>query len=96
MATLKTREIRSSLLKKGFVARNNDHEYFQLVVDGKGTQIKTHISHGEIEIDDSLISRMGKQTYLSKSEFMDLVNCPLSKEAYIEMLIGKGLVTILT
>lgn len=86
MATLKAREVKQALLKKGFRLFNNDHEYFILYVDGRKTRVKTKISHGEKEIDDGLIDLMKKQTHLSREEFLDLANCPLSGERYIELL----------
>lgn len=51
----------------------------------------TKLSHGKSEISDPLIVLMAKQVNLSKNQFMDLVNCPLSKEEYESILESKNL-----
>jgi hypothetical protein len=33
---------------------------------------------------------MSKQTYLSKNEFIDLANCPMTQAAYEDILKSKG------
>ena len=91
MSVLKIKEIHSSLQLKGFeVQSDRKHIFYYLCVNGKRTSIRTHISHGEDEVDDSLISFMKKQTKLSKAKFIDLIKCPLSKEAYINILLEQG------
>ena len=90
MGVLKTRTVKSSLLNKGFEQRENDHDFFHLYYNGKKTSIRTKVSHGESEIDDHLIDQMKKQTKLTKSEFLDLVNCPLSKDEYFKILLEAG------
>lgn len=92
MTVLKTARIRSSLQKKGFVASEGDHTFFHYINgDGKKTAVMTKISHGKSEISDPLIGQMAKQVNLSKNQFMDLVNCPLSKEEYESILESKNL-----
>ena len=51
----------------------------------------TKISHGAKDIGEYLIKAMSFQCKLSKSELMDLANCPLSKEDYFKILEEKGL-----
>lgn len=90
MSSLKTRKIKTSLKKKGFKEGNGDHKYYFLYINDRKTSIFTKISHGEGEINDFLIKQMSKQTRLEKNEFLDLINCPLSYEEYIELLKQRG------
>lgn len=75
-----------SLKKKGFSIYNGDHKFLEYHYDGK-LVLHTKISHGEKELNDYLIAQMSRQCKLSKSDFTDLVECPLSAEGYIEKLI---------
>lgn len=95
MSVLKIKDIDRSLQAKGFaVEPDRRHIFYYLMVDGKKTSIKTHVSHGEVEIDDPLIDAMKKQTKLKKNEFLDLINCPLSKDEYIQLLIERGFICL--
>ncbi len=87
--TLKVRKIKNALKKKGFKERrDSDHIYYRLYRDGKRTKTWTRVSHGSggKEIGNPLLNDMAKQLGITKSEFMDLIECPLSKEGYIEKL----------
>lgn len=86
MSTLKTREIKNGLLKKGFQELNNHHKYYVIIINNKKTSIKTKISHGDKEINEFLLRQMASQTGLSNADFIDLINCPLSLEQYINLL----------
>ncbi len=92
MATLKTRDIKASLKRKGFEPREGDHEFLMYCVNGRRTRIYTKISHGKSEISDPLIGAMSKQVHLKKEEFIDLINCPLTKEKYLELMINRKFV----
>lgn len=90
MATLKAREVSSSLKKKGFIQSESDHTYFVLYVNNKKTSIRTKMSHGKDEVDDYLLNMMSLQVKLEKREFIDLVNCPLSAQDYLKLLGARG------
>ena len=91
MANMKVRNIKTALLKKGFVeSPYRDHHFYTFFYQGTKTSIRTKISHGETDIDDGLISAMAKQVHLNKPDFAQLVECPLSEEEYIIRLIEKG------
>lgn len=94
MATMKTADIIKSLGIKGFEQQTTHHEIFWFKHNGKKTSIRTRVSHGEREIGDNLIGMMAKQVKLKKSEFEDLIACPLSKEEYEKILIAKGEIKI--
>ncbi len=82
-----------SLKKKGFsesVSKSDDHKYLEFVHEGK-IHFYTKLSHGsKKDLGLPLITQMALQCKLSKKEFMDLVNCPLSKERYLEILKERG------
>jgi predicted RNA binding protein YcfA (HicA-like mRNA interferase family) len=86
----KAKDVSANLLRKGFQQRNGGDKYFHLYVEGKKTPVFTLISQGEKEIHDGLLGQMAKQTKLSKKEFLDLVDCPLSLEEYLKRLREGG------
>ncbi|MDF2889803.1 MAG: hypothetical protein K0R80_170 [Clostridia bacterium] len=95
MNTAKTKDIRASLNKKGFIEEEDrDHRYFFLTINNKKTSIRTKLSHGDSEIDSFLIGKMAKQTGLTNKEFEDLIKCPLTKDEYIKLLLERGKVVI--
>ncbi len=78
-----------NLKKKGFITAKNksvDHHYLEFYHDGIMI-LYTKISHGsKKDLDSYLIKQMSNQCKLSKSEFMDLANCPLSEEEFVKIL----------
>ena len=84
-----------NLKKKGFKDSDNhseDHKYLELFYNGKRI-LHTKISHGtKKDLDNHLIRKMSSQCKLSKQDFADLVNCPLSAKKYIEKLKGIGVI----
>ncbi len=94
MSTRKVRDIRRSLLVKGFEQQLTHHEMFWLIVNGKRTSVRTRLSHGAREYDDRLLSLMARQLHLSRREFDQLLDCPMSAEDYLRLLIDRGLVQI--
>lgn len=89
----KPADVERALLNKGFRKKEGDHHFFIYHSKaGRKTAVFTKTSHGEREISDHLLGKMAKQVRLSNREFDDLVDCPLSRDAYEVKLIGKGLV----
>ena len=82
MTTLRVREIKKNLCKKGFKESEGDHTFLRFYDGDKKSPIYTKISHGEIEIGDSLIGKMSRQLRLTKKEFVDFATCTLSEEEY--------------
>jgi predicted RNA binding protein YcfA (HicA-like mRNA interferase family) len=91
---IKTRKIDSALIRKGFVKKEKrGHIYYILYVKGKKTQIRTKLSHGSKEYNDGLLSAIRKQLkFNSKKELENFINCPLSEEEYISMLMDKSVI----
>ncbi len=87
MANRDKNTISGSLQKKGFILdkRHGDHKYFYYhSKSGKKTEIFTKISHSPKykTIDSNLIIQMSKQCKLLKAEFLELIDCPLTREDY--------------
>jgi len=90
MASLKTKKITSALLRKGFRQDNTHHKYYWFYDQGKKTLVKTRVSHGLAEYGDALLSQVRRQLGLeTKKQLLDLVECPLSREDYRDILIRK-------
>lgn len=93
MSVLDPQKTYRNLKKKGFVdstSKSVDHKYLDLFHNGK-LVLSTKISHGNKDLGAHLIKQMSVQCHLSKNEFMDLSNCPLSQEDYFEILDKLGL-----
>ena len=60
------------------------------MIDGDRTEVFTKMSHGRAEVGADLIARMAKQCRLSKDEFLQLVDCPMTGSEYVEMLKSRG------
>lgn len=92
---LKTSKIAASLLKKSFVQKETHHSYYLLFVNGKKTSIRTRLSHGSSEYGSNLLSMMKKQLSLeTMEELEDLINCPMSGEAYVELLLERNVIKL--
>lgn len=82
----KHRQILSSLTSKGFSERaEGDHIFLvYLNSEGRKTAIHTKLSRSakSDDIGNSLLGLMARQVRLSKKDFVDLIDCPMSKEDY--------------
>ena len=82
-----------SLSNKGFY-RNPDSHHISFAyetVDGKRTSIRTRISHGRDRVlSDSLMGMMARQGKLTRSQFNDLVDCPMDRVQYEALLRESG------
>ena len=89
-------KVESALRQKGFIERQSHHHQFVYArADGRLTTLRTKTSHSPKvkDLGDDLLAQMAKQTGLDKRSFLELVDCPLSREAYEALLIEKGLLT---
>lgn len=82
-----------NLKKKGFVdsdTNSNDHKYLEFYHDDK-LILYTKLSHGSSkDLNSFLIKQMSSQCKVNKSQFADLVNCPLSQDEYLKVLEAEG------
>jgi hypothetical protein len=73
------------LQRKGFILKERDHKYFcYYSKSDKKTEIFTKVSHGTKYkvIGDNLLVLMSKQCKLSKTDFLDLIDCSLTQDLY--------------
>lgn len=94
MASWKWRTVRRALTDKGFrLERSTNHEYYRLYLDGKASSIRTKVSHGskgELHGNSPLMRKYQDQLRLDKRRVADLLDCPLSGEAYVRLLMARG------
>lgn len=88
--------MRQSLLHKGFRAVAAHHEMYWLYAGDKKTSIRTRLSHGEKEYGQKLLAAMRKQLKLTKVDFDRFMDCPMTGEQYLELLITQGHVVLPT
>ncbi len=89
----KRQEVVNALISKGFKASNTDHiKLTYTTTAGKKTRVWTKASHGanQKEIKPHNLSKMAKQCKLSNPDFERLIDCPLSRKIYQDMLIASG------
>ncbi len=91
---IKARKIDSALTRKGFVTNKKKHHIFYfLYVNGKKTQIRTKLSHSSKEYNDNLLSAICKQLkFNNKKELEGFINCAISKDEYVRMLMDKSII----
>jgi hypothetical protein len=91
----KTRDVSASLCGKGFREHTDrDHRYYFFYHAGKKSSIQTKISHNAGEIDDYLCSAMSRQIKLTRTQFRALVECPLTAEDNLKLMIDAKHITI--
>lgn len=88
------RDVQQSLSRKGFEESESNHHthYIYHTADGQKTPVKTRVSRGSSykSLGDDLLGKMAKQCKLTKADFIDLVDCPLSREEYEMRLVQNG------
>ncbi len=89
------RTAEAALLAKGFKPDERHHHYFIChASDGARTPVKTKPSHGSGSktLGESLLVQMAKQCGGAKPQFLDLVDCPLERDAYEQLLRERKLI----
>lgn len=92
MKTCKARDIEAALKKKGFAQKDTHHRMFYLCVNGRITGVHTFMSHGQKDYSADLLAKMKNQLHLSGREFTDLIQCPLTGEQYLRLLVERGVI----
>jgi hypothetical protein len=92
MAVLDAKKTYNSLLSKGFKGGKGDHKFLEYYYNGKYI-LQTKISHGEKELQGFHIGMMSRQCKLEKKDFIDLANCPLTAEHYVQILKENGIIS---
>lgn len=86
-------EVEKALASKGFTCSTTNHNYFVFYTAAqKKTPIKTMTSFGHKpkDISGDLLSSMARQCKLTNSQFLNLVDCPLSRNDYETLLQEQG------
>ena len=86
---MERRVVEAALERKGFEIKRRDHNFFVFrLKDGQKTTVWTKTSYGSgyKTLSDSLLSAMARQCHLTRGQFTDLVECPLSREAHEAIL----------
>lgn len=89
--SLKSKDVDKAWKKLGMVIKKSKDRHALLYVDGKMV-IRTMRSHGSGQLDGQIPQFIMKQMKLDKAQFKDLIDCPLKREGYIQILIDKGVV----
>lgn len=92
MAVKSKREVESALKKKGFQQDEGDHHWFiYWTAEGKKSTVRTKTSHGSTkDLGEGLLKEMARQLRISKTQFIDLVDCPMQREEYEILLERSG------
>ena len=86
------RAVMAALERKGFAVSEGDHTYYIYhTADGRKTLAKTKVSHSGKDIADPILGMMARQCKLTAPQFRNLMDCPLSREAYETILRNQGL-----
>lgn len=89
MKPRKTKELYSTLLKKGFEEHpsKKDHRFLHLNIDGKKVNVYTYLSHVSKEYNPNLMGQIKKQLKFDNVEQAeDFFDCPMSMDDYVQML----------
>lgn len=85
----KREQVQSALLRKGFVKSENDHtKLIYFTMNQRKTSVWTKTSHGSShkELTDNILSQMAKECRLSNREFSQLIDCPMTRKEYEDIL----------
>ncbi len=93
MAQIDRSQIERALARKGFEREETHHTYFHHKHDGKYTGVYTYVSRGSKykTYGRPLLARMKRELELdSVNELIQLLNCPMTQQAYDDKLKSKG------
>ena len=91
MTTRDKRRVQAALRRKGFRAdETHHHRFVHYTADGRATGIRTHTSHSSRHktLGNALLKAMADDCRLSKGDFLRLVDCDLTGDAYTAMILA--------
>jgi len=88
---MKIADIERIFHKLALEVRSTGHNYGWLTVNDKKI-LRVQYSHGKGDLPDKIMHKIRGQLKLSEKDFRDLIACPLTYEAYLDILKRKGLV----
>lgn len=86
---LKKRDVQRIFKKLDLEVRSTDHIYGWLVVEGKKV-LRVHYSFGKGNIPAKVSDKIRGQLKLDQRNLKNRVDCPLSKEGYLDIIKEKG------
>lgn len=78
----------SSLVAKGADVDNSHHVMLTKRIDGVVVAL-TRASHGRKDVTPGVMRAMAKQCHLTLSEFVRLVDCPMSQGDWEELILER-------
>lgn len=88
---MKKNEIEKIFKKLDLKVRSTGHKYGWLIVKDKKI-LRVHYSHGKGDIPNKIVNKIRGQLKLSQKDFIELINCPLTLEDYINLLKQKRII----
>ena len=86
---LKKRDVQKIFQKLNLEVRSTHHIYGWLVINGEKI-LRVHYSFGKGNIPSKITEKIRGQLKLNQQNFKDLIECPLTKEDYLEIIKEKG------
>ena len=80
-----------NIQKVGFKVRSTGHNYGWLIVNGR-KDLEGSLFSWERDIPSVVANKIRGQLKLSQKDFVELINCPLTYEDYLNILKQKGIV----
>lgn len=92
MPALNAQKVISTLLRKGFIKKDESHHHYYEFWHNGLLVTRTFTSHSGKDIDDYLICKMRKQCQMDKQFFLSFIDCIKTKEDYLELLESQKLI----
>lgn len=90
--TLRANHIDRAWVKIGMVITNTGDKHARFYEGGK-LILTTMRSFGSRKLDGIIQHKIRQQMKLNERQFADLIDCPLKRDGYVEILKGKGLIS---
>jgi len=87
---VKIKEIEKIFRKLDLKIRSTGHNYGWLIIKERKI-LRVHYSHGRGDIPTVIVNKIRGQLKLSQKDFLELINCPLTYEGYLNILKQKGI-----
>ncbi len=89
--SLKAAEIDAAWAKLQMEVKETGDRHALFRHDGK-IIVRTKRSFGSGKLDGNIPTFIRQQMQLNTKQFKDLIDCPLKRDGYLEILRGKGLI----
>jgi hypothetical protein len=88
------KKVKNTLKAKGFSERKSTHFFYSFKTGGLTTSILTQVSKGSSyhKLDEWHLKQMAKQCHLTIEQFLDLVDCSMSRSEYEHHLRNSDLI----